>query len=68
MAKKLSPFCSLIGQRKISMSRTWKRIKELEEEGKPTVDMFGKIFKDEYTKAKEEGRRRVREGKCFLEE
>ena len=68
MRKKLGPFCSITGQRKIAMTETWKRIKQLESEGKPTIDLFGGIFREEYRKVKEEGRKRVVEGRCYLEE
>jgi len=67
MAKKLNPVCSVIGQRKEAMRRTWKELKELEEKGIPTVGKFGEIYRKNFQKVKEEGKKAMKEGKCYIE-
>jgi len=68
MAKKLNPLCSVIGQRKIVMTRTWEEIKEMERKGIPTAGKFGEIMAKHSRQAKEEGRKLVERGEYYIDE
>lgn len=66
MTKKLNPLCSVIGQRREAMRRTWKELKELEERGIPTIGKFGEIYRKNFQEVKREGKKAVEEGKCYI--
>jgi len=67
MAKKLIPMCTFTGQRKIAMKRTWKKLKEMEAEGIPTIGKFGEVLRKNFEEVKREGEKLVKEGKYFVE-
>lgn len=67
MPRKVRSVCTITGQRKVAMERTWRKIKEMEAKGVPTIGKFGPTFREAFRETKKEGEEHVKKGTCFID-